>query len=663
MATDKYINIKVRTGTSKSSVSSLDNKMKGLGRSTDKTTASVSNLSSAFIAVSTALGTSAILRYSDALQKADNELKSITSSAEEFNSVQKALNEIARETRQDVNELTSVYARFKRAGEDAGFTQEDILGLTERLTKAFKIEGNTTAEVNSVMLQLTQSFRSGVIAGEEYKAVSEGSTLVLKALASQLGVTTGELKKMSAEGLVTPEDLIKGLRGFDAEIEKGFTTLQPTFAEVGTAAGNAFSVAFRESGISGVLNDFKSSLIGGLDAVAESFTPEMQLLTKQYTLIEKLGVDAVTSIKTKSEELAQLRSDAAKLGGSDEDLKKLEDSNKRIKEITLEIASEASKAGFLDREFFAVGDLIKEYALLIFKKKEAALTEPLKIKVSGTDETKPKAEPKTSAYASQLALETQQLQNELEHRRLIAGGYLTQEQSDLILSYESKSAAAQARFDAEIAKLGENDAAKKELKLQFDENEKIQEQLLQEALYDIVKDGTDKRISEAEREAREKAAFMSSLQGASIQLGAALLKNQISSNAKSEKEKKKARKKSVVIDTAAGIARAYAENNFYVASGMAAFLVANGISQIAAINSASSVATSTTSSSSQTATTATPTATATETATQKKVVEIRTDGSALYLAAAEIARDIATDENTIVIITEAQAEAKRVGGS
>lgn len=58
-------------------------------------------------------------------------------------------------------------------------------------------------------------------------------------------------------------------------------------------------------------------------------------------------------------------------------------------------------------------------------------------------------------------------------------------------------------------------------------------------------------------------------------------------NQKMTKEQKKQAKRSVYINTAAAIARAYGENNFYVASGMAIFLAAMQLRQISQIDSAS----------------------------------------------------------------------------
>ena len=53
-----------------------------------------------------------------------------------------------------------------------------------------------------------------------------------------------------------------------------------------------------------------------------------------------------------------------------------------------------------------------------------------------------------------------------------------------------------------------------------------------------------------------------------------------------KKANKRRRRVGVIVDTAAGIGRAFAENNFYTALGISALIAANGAAQLSAINSA-----------------------------------------------------------------------------
>lgn len=263
-----------------------------------------------------ALSFRAFTNFADEIQIANNQLKNVTSTTEQFNLVSIELNRIAVETRQNVSGLTSVFARFSRAGQDAGFTFREVLDLTESLTKALKIEGNTTAEVNSVLLQLTQSFRSGVIAGEEFKAVSEGSTLVLRALAKQMGVNIGDLKKLASENLVTPRALIEGLKKLSPEIRKQFKTLEPTFAEVGASLGNVFAAAYNDSVLQQTADNFKTFIISTSKDLQRFFSGEEnqslatlndQIETTKKRIIELRGIQERSGLDYGSQLLRNTR--------------------------------------------------------------------------------------------------------------------------------------------------------------------------------------------------------------------------------------------------------------------------------------------------------------------------------------------------------------------
>ncbi len=270
---------------------------------------------------------------------------------------------------------------------------------------------------------------------------------------------------------------------------------------------------------------------------------------------------------------------------------------------------------------------------------------------------------KQSQYSINLAQETEALQIELALRQQVEQGYLSQRDADLSASYLIDESRRKAAFDAELLKLSTDDEARVALTAQFDEAALLRKQLYEDSLTGIEQAAADKRVSIAEQEALDKQKFFDGLLNTSVNLGVALLKNEISSNAKSEKEKKRARKKGVLIDTAAGIARAFAENNFYTALGISAAIAANGLTQISAINSASSVAAPTESSSAQAQSAASATSTAPP--VRNRTVDIRTDGSAFSEAVKDAALVLFNggDDDVVLNITNAQNELIRTGGA
>jgi tape measure domain-containing protein len=95
---------------------------------------------------------------------------------------------------------------------------------------------------------------------------------------------------------------------------------------------------------------------------------------------------------------------------------------------------------------------------------------------------------------------------------------------------------------------------------------------------DIEKEESQRRMEQAKRERLQK------IQNVQLAANAVLALND-AFGSKSKKAQKRQRRAEIAINTAAGIVRAFAENNFYVALGMSALLVANAKKQLSAVNS------------------------------------------------------------------------------
>ena len=193
-----------------------------------------------------------------------------------------------------------------------------------------------------------------------------------------------------------------------------------------------------------------------------------------------------------------------------------------------------------------------------------------------------------SPFTRQLSQETKQLQIELELRRQVEAGYISQSDADKSASYLLNKDQQEARFLQEIIRLGADEEKKAELRFFFEEKQLLDKELFESSLTGVEREAANERITIAEEEANAKASFNSQLIGAATSLGTSLLKLNISNNAKSEKEKKKARIKGIAIDAAGAIIKNFATaSNFYEALGQNAFVLGAAISQTAAVNSAS----------------------------------------------------------------------------
>lgn len=172
---------------------------------------SVTMAKNAFSGLAGAFGVASILKTADEYKKFDSQLQLATKSLEKYNIAYRDVARIARESQSDIGSIGVLYARLTNNLRDYGTSQKEIGMITESVALSLRVSNATVQETNSVMLQLSQSFGSGKINGQEFLAVSEGAPMIMRQLAKSLGVTYGELKNMSTQGELTAEVLKKAL--------------------------------------------------------------------------------------------------------------------------------------------------------------------------------------------------------------------------------------------------------------------------------------------------------------------------------------------------------------------------------------------------------------------------------------------------------------------
>lgn len=178
---------------------------------------------------------------------------------------------------------------------------------------------------------------------------------------------------------------------------------------------------------------------------------------------------------------------------------------------------------------------------------------------------------------SREKLKTEQLKQEIEARNALSNGEINQQQLNEELALQNLFFSFENRRNAILENERLTAEQKAALLATIGEQEILAEEALQARLTQVAVQGQQQRKQLLNNQISDFQNYAS----AAISLASAF-------GSKSEKQRKKTQKVQVAINTAAGIARAYADNDFYTATGIAAFIGANGLAQIANINSASS---------------------------------------------------------------------------
>jgi tape measure domain-containing protein len=289
---------------------SVDRAMKGIDKS-------VGIAKRAFGGLLTAVGGAQVLKALDEYKKFDAQLKLSARTANEYAEAYGNVVRIARRAQSDISAGGVFYARLTNNLRDFGTAQGDIAKIAESVTLALRVNNATVQETNSVMLQLSQSFGSGRLNGQEFLAVAEGAPPLLRQLAKSMNVTFGELKNLSAQGKITSQELQKAWSD-----PKYLASLREQVKEVGTVS-SAFVVLMNniklflgemdkgvgatkllQMGIIGLADSLDLLLKAGLAVGAIAFG---RLTASMYETVkaQQAAIAADTAARAKKVQLAQ----------------------------------------------------------------------------------------------------------------------------------------------------------------------------------------------------------------------------------------------------------------------------------------------------------------------------------------------------------------------
>lgn len=269
--------------------SGINNAQGSVKRFTDTTTKQLSNIersmnslnhvsANLFKAGIAGFGVSQLKGFADGYTEIQNKLRLVESASI---SSSKGLNnvfDIALKTNQSINATSGVYQRFAQNAETLKISQAQIASLTETVSKAVAVSGASAGAADAALTQFGQALGSGILRGDEFNSVMEQTPALAKAIATGLGVTTGELRNMAKEGKLTMDVLVPALEQAKESVDDQFNTRILTI-----------SAAFEN------LNTSTIKWIGELDkstGASEAFAKAINEIANHLTIVASLAAGA-----------------------------------------------------------------------------------------------------------------------------------------------------------------------------------------------------------------------------------------------------------------------------------------------------------------------------------------------------------------------------------
>ena len=269
--------------------SGINNAQGRVKRFTDTTTKQLNNIersmnslnrvsANLFKAGIAGFGVSQLKGFADGYTEIQNKLRLVESASI---SSSKGLNnvfDIALKTNQSINATSGVYQRFAQNAETLKISQAQIASLTETVSKAVAVSGASAGAADAALTQFGQALGSGILRGDEFNSVMEQTPALAKAIATGLGVTTGELRNMAKEGKLTMDVLVPALERAKESVDDQFNTRILTI-----------SAAFEN------LNTSAIKWIGELDkstGASEAFAKAINEIANHLTVVASLAAGA-----------------------------------------------------------------------------------------------------------------------------------------------------------------------------------------------------------------------------------------------------------------------------------------------------------------------------------------------------------------------------------
>jgi tape measure domain-containing protein len=202
----------------------------GLNAAQTQATSAVEGLGGAFRNLAGIVGvvgigafTQQVIAAGQASQKSKLQLEALTAA---YGEQQKASDSVARIQAVlgiSATEAREGYAQLYAALRGTGIGAAQLEVLFVGLNKAAIASGASSAEASAGLLQLKQGLASGRLQGDELRSVLESLPALSQALADQLGVSVGELKKLGGEGKITSDVIFEAAKKFAGQTVRSKT--------------------------------------------------------------------------------------------------------------------------------------------------------------------------------------------------------------------------------------------------------------------------------------------------------------------------------------------------------------------------------------------------------------------------------------------------------
>lgn len=235
-------------------------------------------------------GVKTLVNMSDTMSQITARLNMINDGQQTTAELNEMIYESAMRSRGAYADTANFVAQLGTLAGDAFNSNSELIAFAEQINKQMKLSGTNSQEASGAMLQLQQAMSSGVLRGDELTSILDQASMIAQTIADYMGVSTGEMRELASEGLVTADVVKNAILSAAEETNARFEQLPLTWSDVWTQMGN-IAIKMLDPVLDGI-NWLANNIDTMLNWVADNFEGIAAILAG---LLAGLGVAAVSA--------------------------------------------------------------------------------------------------------------------------------------------------------------------------------------------------------------------------------------------------------------------------------------------------------------------------------------------------------------------------------
>jgi tape measure domain-containing protein len=300
------VDIQVNSQGAVNSIRNVNTAATQLERQVNNTNRSVKQLETAFAGLGVAVaGMNALniakdfFATANAADAAQRRIKLVSQGLDDYRLVlqvaQNASSRFGLSQTEASRAIADIYTRLR----PVGYNLSAINAIYEGFNTAVKLSGVEAGAASAAFLQLSQGLGSGTLQGDELRSVLEQMPSIAQAIAKEMDINVGSIKKFGSEGKITADVIVRALDRIRTEgagkLAEALNTPQQKIIDLQNAM-ETFKIV--------VASDVAPAVIGGIEQITEAVKRATQFvinLREGFRLLAKAfsGIGAgINSINT-----------------------------------------------------------------------------------------------------------------------------------------------------------------------------------------------------------------------------------------------------------------------------------------------------------------------------------------------------------------------------